>query len=197
MQFEQAGDFIISKLRKEIPANLIYHNIEHTCDVYLATEIIAKQENISDNDLALLLTAALYHDSGFLVKAEGHEEESCRIAKEHLPLFGYTTTEIEAICGMIMATRLPQLPLTSLEKILADADLDYLGRDDFFKVGHRLFSEMELAGALEDEVEWNKLQVEFMEKHSYFTQSAINLRQAKKEANIEQIKKLLSKLNPK
>jgi uncharacterized protein len=197
MQFEQAGDFIISKLRKEIPANLIYHNIEHTCDVYLATEIIAKQENISDNDLALLLTAALYHDSGFLVKAEGHEEESCRIAKEHLPLFGYTTTEIEAICGMIMATRLPQLPLTSLEKILADADLDYLGRDDFFKVGHRLFSEMELAGALEDEVEWNKLQVEFMEKHSYFTQSAINLRQAKKEANIEQIKKLLTKLNPK
>jgi uncharacterized protein len=197
MQFEQAGDFIISKLRKEIPANLIYHNIEHTCDVYLATEIIAKQENISDNDLALLLTAALYHDSGFLVKAEGHEEESCRIAKEHLPLFGYTTTEIEAICGMIMATRLPQLPLTSLEKILADADLDYLGRDDFFKVGHRLFSEMELAGALGDEVEWNKLQVEFMEKHSYFTQSAINLRQAKKEANIEQIKKLLSKLNPK
>jgi uncharacterized protein len=197
MQFEQAGDFIISKLRKEIPANLIYHNIEHTCDVYLAAEIIAKQENIGDSDLALLLTAALYHDSGFLVKAEGHEEESCRIAKEHLPLFGYTTTEIEAICGMIMATRLPQLPLTSLEKILADADLDYLGRDDFFKVGHRLFSEMELAGALEDEVEWNKLQVEFMEKHSYFTQSAINLRQAKKEANIEQIKKLLSKLNPK
>ena len=197
MQFEQAGDFIISKLRKEIPANLIYHNIEHTCDVYLAAEIIAKQENISANDLVLLLTAALYHDSGFLVKVDGHEEESCRIAKGHLPLFGYTTTEIEAICGMIMATRLPQLPQTSLEKILADADLDYLGRDDFFKVGHRLFSEMELAGALEDEVEWNKLQVEFMEKHSYFTQSAINLRQAKKEANIEQIKKLLSKLNPK
>jgi len=197
MQFEQAGDFIISKLRKEIPANLIYHNIEHTCDVYLAAEIIAKQENISANDLVLLLTAALYHDSGFLVKVDGHEEESCRIAKGHLPLFGYTTTEIEAICGMIMATRLPQLPQTSLEKILADADLDYLGRDDFFKVGHRLFSEMELAGALGDEVEWNKLQVEFMEKHSYFTPSAINLRQAKKEANIKQIKQLLSNLNAK
>ena len=197
MQFEQAGDFIISKLRKEIPANLIYHNIEHTCDVYLAAEIIAKQENISANDLVLLLTAALYHDSGFLVKVDGHEEESCRIAKGHLPLFGYTTTEIEAICGMIMSTRLPQLPQTSLEKILADADLDYLGRDDFFKVGHRLFSEMELAGALGDEVEWNKLQVEFMEKHSYFTPSAINLRQAKKEANIKQIKQLLSNLNAK
>jgi len=191
MQFEQAGDYIISKLRKELPAHLIYHNIEHTCDVYLAAETIAKREKVSKADLKLLLTAALYHDSGFLVKAEGHEEESCRIVKSHLPLFGYIETDIDAICGMIMATRLPQLPNTLPERILADADLDYLGRDDFFKVGHRLFKELEFAGALCDEEEWNKLQLEFMEKHSYFTSTAINLRQAKKEANMEQIKKLL------
>lgn len=196
MQFEQAGDYIISKLRKELPANLIYHNIEHTCDVYLSAEILAKQEDMAEPELKLLLTAALFHDSGFLVKAEGHEEESCRIARGHLPLFGYSAADIETICGMIMATRLPQLPATLPEKILADADLDYLGRDDFFKVGHRLFSELELAGAISNEDDWNKLQVEFMEKHSYFTLSAINLRQAKKEANITAIKaQLLNQTN--
>jgi len=191
MEFEQAGDFIINKLRNDLPPHLIYHNIEHTCDVYLAAEIIGAQENISAGDLKLLLTAALYHDSGFLIKVEGHEEESCRIAKEHLPLFGYTAHETDVICGMIMATRVPQLPLTPLEKILADADLDYLGRDDFFTTGHRLFLELELAGALGNEQEWNQLQLEFMKKHSYFTKSAINLRQEKKETNIEEIKQLL------
>ena len=191
MNFERAGDFIISKLKKELPANLTYHNIEHTCDVYLAAETIAKAENISVEDMRLLLTAALYHDSGFLVKVDGHEEESCKIAKGYLPLFGFTENEIETICGMIMATKMPQSPGTLLERILADADLDYLGRDDFFKVGHRLYTELTNAGLLEDEYEWNRLQLEFIEKHTYFTRSAINLRKKGKENNIEQVKKLL------
>ena len=191
MQFEQAGEYIMSKLRKELPAGLTYHNIEHTCDVYLAGEILAKQENISANELILLLTAALYHDAGFLVKADDHEKESCLIAKGHLPLFGYTDDEIEVICGMIMATKMPQSPKTLLENILADADLDYLGRNDFLKVGHRLFNELQMAGALGTEVEWNKLQLQFMEDHRYFTISAINLRQAAKEANMANIKSQL------
>lgn len=196
MQFEQAGDFIINKLRKDLPAKLTYHNIEHTCDVYLAAEKLAKQENIPASDQVLLLTAALYHDCGFLVRVEQHEEESCRIAKAHLPLFGYNDEDIDTICNMIMATRMPQSPVTLPERILADADLDYLGRDDFFKVGDRLFTELAYAGALGSKHEWDQLQLEFMEKHSYFTKSAINLRQVKKEANIDRIKaQLLNQTN--
>jgi uncharacterized protein len=191
MDFERASDYIISKLTKQLPADLTYHNIEHTCDVYLAAKNIAVLEDISPSDLILLLTAALYHDAGFLVKAEGHEEESCKLAEGLLPLFGYTEDQIAMICGMILATRMPQTPLTQLESILADADLDYLGRDDFFKVGHRLYTELTNSGTLETEYEWNKLQLEFMQAHKYFTPSAINLRQAGKEGNIVQIRKQL------
>jgi uncharacterized protein len=71
---------------------------------------------------------------------------------------------------------------------LVDADLDYLGRDDFFETGDRLFNELRLSGALGTKMDWNKIQLEFMENHNYFTKSAINLRQAKKAANIAQIK---------
>ena len=32
------------------------------------------------------------------------------------------------------ATKIPQTPLTKLEEIICDADLDYLGREDFFEI---------------------------------------------------------------
>ncbi len=89
---------------------------------------------------------------------------------------------------MIMATRLPQSPKNYLEEILADADLDDLGRDDFFIIGDKLFLENTIYGDDIDPHEWRLKQLEFMQKHHYFTKSAINLRQAKKDANLERIK---------
>ncbi|MDB4922001.1 HD domain-containing protein [Mucilaginibacter sp.] len=188
MQFEQAGNYILNRLNNELPDHLTYHNADHTKDVYQAAKRIGETEGITGDELKLLLTAAYYHDSGFLIMAEGHEEESCHIAREALPGYGYTIDEIEKICGMIMATRLPQSPTNHLEQILADADLENLGRDDFFTVSHKLFLENLFSGKVENENEWNLQQIEFIEKHQYFTKTAINLRQAKKDANLGRIK---------
>ena len=188
MQFENAGKFILNKLSKELPQHLSYHSVEHIQDVYAAAEQIGKQENISDYEMKLLLTAAWFHDSGFLKGPKDHEEESCRIARRTLPGYNYTTEEIYRICGMIMATQIPQYPKNHLEEILADADLDYLGRDDFFTIGNKLFSELSIFGFLNTEDEWNQLQVHFLESHHYFTKTAIQLRQAKKEAHLALVK---------
>ena len=64
------------------------------------------------------------------------------MAREILPAYGLTRDQIDTICGMIMATRIPQSPSNQLERILCDADLDYLGRDDFYEIGGRLFEEL-------------------------------------------------------
>lgn len=188
MQFEKARDFIFKKLENELPAKLSYHTIYHVRDVYDCADRIGHEERIADHELQLLLTAAAFHDAGFIHLRTGHEEESCRIARDVLPVYYYTDDDIEKICGMIMATRLPQSPHNHLEQILADADLDYLGRDDFFAIGDKLFKELLDAGAVKDRDEWNRLQLSFMEKHSYFTRTAITQRKAKKDDNIKQVK---------
>lgn len=188
MQLDDAGNYIINKLNNELPAHLNYHNASHTLDVYEAAKRLALADGITGNELTLLLTAAYYHDSGFLFKANGHEEESCHIARETLPGYGYDGPGIDKICGMIMATRLPQSPQNHLEEILADADLDYLGRDDFSFIANQLFLENSFFGTAGDMNEWNRKQVDFMEKHQYFTKTANNLRQAKKDANLGRIK---------
>ncbi len=188
MQFENVGHFILNKLRLELPAALSYHSVLHVEDVYAAAEMIGRQENISEQEMKLLLTAAWFHDSGFLRGPKDHEEESCRMARQFLPDFDYTAEETEQVCGMIMATKIPQSPKNHLEQILADADLDYLGRDDFFETGDKLFSELSFFGFLNTEDEWNRLQVRFLESHHYFTPTAIRLRQAKKEAHLVLVK---------
>jgi len=188
MQFEQAGTYIMNKLRKELPAHLAYHSIEHVADVYQAAAQLATFENLSKHETQLLLTAAQYHDAGFMVKVAGHEEESCKIARQILPGFDYTSGEIEQICGLIKATELPQSPKNRLEEILADADLDYLGRSDYFTISQKLFEEMSLAGEITSQAEWKQTQINFMENHRYFTLTAINLRQAVKEENLKKIK---------
>jgi uncharacterized protein len=192
MQFKKAVDFIFKKLLAELPAKLSYHTIDHVRDVYGAAELIGKQEGVSEADMQLLLTAAAYHDAGFIKGAAGHEEESCRLATGTLPYFGYKPGDIEKICGMIRATKKPQSPKSHLEEILADADLDYLGRDDFFTIGDKLYRELLASGIVNNEEEWHQVQVRFFENHHYFTKTSVNLREAKKEQHLKQVK---AKLN--
>ena len=188
MQFKQAGEYITNKMRKDLPEHLVYHSVEHVQDVFNAAENIGKLENITTHEMDLLLTAAWYHDAGFILQANGHEEESCRIAQEVLPAYDYTDEEIGQICGLIMATRIPQTPQNHLEQIMADADLDYLGRDDYFITSYKLYQELTHTGVICNEQDWQQVQINFMEKHHYFTQTAINLRQQKKQENLQQIK---------
>jgi uncharacterized protein len=188
MQFQEAKKFILNKLEKELPVYLSYHNLGHVIDVCQAAENLGKLEGIDEQALNLLLTAALFHDAGFVTSAADHEERSCSIAAEYLPAYGYQTDEIAKICGMIMATKIPQLPKNHLEEIMSDADLDYLGRDDFFGISDSLYAELKFAGVVDNENDWNKIQVRFFESHHYFTETAIKLRQEKKEQHLEIIK---------
>lgn len=188
MNFLKAKEFILNKLKTELPKHLSYHSIEHIWDVYHSAQAIGTSEGISDEDMELLLTAALFHDSGFIIQQKDHEKLSCDIAKKDLPQFGYSEEQIEKICGMIMATKLPQTPHNLLEQILADADLDYLGRDDFFTIGNNLFDELSFFGILTPQ-DWNQIQIRFLESHKYFTQTAINNRKAKKDEHLAWLKK--------
>lgn len=188
MQFLNARDFIFEKLTSELPKGLYYHSTAHTQDVFSVAEFLAANEKIDAQQTQLILTAAAYHDSGFLNCHDGHEEASCLIAKENLPLFNYSIEEIDLICGMIRATRIPQNPQTPMEQIIADADLDYLGRDDYFTLSNRLFKELLYSGLINNEEEWQGLQIKFIESHQYFTKTSISLREAKKQSNLEKIK---------
>jgi len=194
-QFKELKEFILGRLRTGLPVHLSYHNVDHTLDVLHAAEILADKEGIDQLDKELLLTAALFHDTGFLNGREEHEALSCEFARKYLPAHGYHPDKVYRLCSIIMATRIPQSPACKLAEILCDADLDYLGRDDFFPLSQNLFTELLSEGLVKDEVEWNLQQADFMGNHRYFTKTAIHLRTSVQQQHIEQIKaKITSKV---
>jgi HD superfamily phosphodiesterase len=189
MEIEKAEQYMLRQLEERLERTLFYHGIHHTLDVVNASAEIAALECVSDEESLLLLrTAALYHDSGFMTTYHGHEEAGCKLAREVLPEFGYNAGQIEIICGMIMATKIPQTPQNALEMILCDADLDYLGRDDFEGIAATLFEELKARDMVEDIPAWDAVQVRFLEAHTYWTASERKRRDAAKRRHLQHLK---------
>ncbi len=193
MDFEGAKKFILKKLEKELDPRLTYHSIEHTLDVYDSACRLADMEGINSHEATLLKTASFYHDCGMLRTYIGHEDASVEIVAEVLPGFNYSEGDIQLIQDMIITTKLPQSANTLLEKIICDADLDYLGRPDFFMTSLRLKYEWDVLDIKPTTLkEWFKIQIDFLTSHKYFTASARALRQKMKDEHVKQVKDICS-----
>ena len=185
--FEKIKKNVLAKLN-DLSPDLTYHSLAHTLDVLQQCERIALSEGVTDPEqLFLLKVAALYHDTGFLRTYSEHESKGCAIFLEDVDAMEFTEPEKKLITDLIMATKIPQKPKTLLEKIICDADLDYLGRNDFFSIGDSLRREFLCFRIVTNNEEWDKLQLNFLQKHRYHTQSSRQLREPVKQNNYAQL----------
>ncbi|MBK8555615.1 MAG: HD domain-containing protein [Lewinellaceae bacterium] len=194
MQYNAVKKYIIKRLREELSTELLYHGLHHTRDVLRVSTQLCAAEGVRGKDVTRVKTAALFHDAGFVKNQHaGHEQEGCRMVREALPAYGYSPTDIEVICGMIMATKIPQSPSNLLEEIICDADLDYLGRGDFYPIGESLFEELQAYHLISDEQAWNRLQVSFLSAHKFHTQTNKTLREPAKQVYLKKLEQLIAK----
>jgi len=192
IQFTDIQEIILDKLEKELPDYLYYHNVKHTVDVVTEVELIGWGEGCSDEEILILKTAGLFHDAGHTIVYDNHEYYSTQLAREMLPRYNYTPEQIERICSVIMATKLPPRPTNLLENIICDSDLDYLGRSDFIPVSNTLYEELKAQNKMGSLNDWNKIQVKFISGHQYFTKTARSLREVNKQLQIERIQSLIT-----
>jgi adenylate cyclase len=192
IQFTDIQEIILDKLERELPGYLYYHNVKHTVDVVTEAELIGWGENCTDEEILLLKTAGLFHDAGHTVAYDDHEYHGTVLAREMLPAYNYTPEQIDRICSIIMATKLPPKPKNLLESIMCDSDLDYLGRSDFIPVSNTLYEELKAQNKMGSLNDWNKLQVKFISGHQYFTSTARSLREVNKQLQIERIQSLIT-----
>ena len=186
-QFSTIYNKVINDLDVNLPDYLTYHNSSHTKLVLGKAIFIGEMESISNAELLLLKIAALYHDTGYKISAVNHETESCRFAEIDLPQFGFGEGDIEQICGMIMATKLPQQPQNHLECILADADLEYLGTDQFETISDDLYAELKYFKPEMTLKQWYDMQISFISKHSYHTGFCRKYREPFKLENLKTV----------
>jgi len=183
----QMENLVISLLETNIPATYLYHNLAHTLYVQEKAIEIGRHEGCSEHELELLSTAALWHDTGYVKTYNNHEEESCIIARKNLPEHGFSIGDIDMVCGMIMATKIPQSPKNKLEEILSDADLEYLGTDNVDLKAFNLFRELQSVDLLLTEEKWRQMQISFLQKHHYFTNYCIKYREPFKQIYLNKL----------
>jgi uncharacterized protein len=183
--FAGATAYALRRLAADLPAPFVYHSLAHTRDeVVPAVDRITTLERVTGLERRLVRLAAHYHDVGFVAQAAHHELAGIRIARQVLPQYGFDPEMVRTVSGLIWATRLPQRPQTLLESILADADLDVLGRPDFCARNDALRAETTALGRPTTDDQWCRAQLAFLERHRYFTDAARRLRDAQKRKNI-------------
>ena len=188
MDHQGAQEHIIEMMRTGLPDTLRYHALDHTLDVMTSAEKIGLAEDIGDEAMETLLTAAAYHDCGFIRTYENHEEMSCKIAAEILPDYGFQPNDIKVIQEMIMSTRVPQASDTHLGRILCDEDLHYLGGPAYERISTGLLNELTLNGFDLSYRQWLDVQIGFLESHQFWTDFCIKTYSTQKAKTLERLK---------
>lgn len=196
IDFDQMRRDIINNLKALLPENLVYHDINHTLNVEKAAVRFAKLEGLDEESVMLIQTAALYHDAGFILKQNDNEDFAVKMAEDKLPRFGFSQDQIQTVKEIILSTSFGKKPKNLLEKIMCDADHDYLGRADYYHVADKLRMEMENFGYGMSEKEWVEFQLNYMVGiHRYYTDTAKNIRLQSKKARISELKQQLNTFN--
>jgi len=192
MDFDYVRRYLINKLKASLPDKMEYHNVEYTLALEEAAIRIANIEGVQIEDLILLRTAALFRSTGFIYNYKANDVYGIKLAQAELPKYGYDRMQIKIVCSMINATsRNDSFPTTLLEKILCDAEHDYLGRADYHFIARNLRSELANFGKHMTDLEWIDLQLNYLEKqHKYYTVTSKNMREKGKLKRIKELKEM-------
>jgi len=168
---------------------LQFHNWQHTQDVVKNSELIARNEKLSEEMIEELIIASYFHDLGNTEESAYHEKLSCEYAREFLTAQEYSDQRIINIIHIIRATEMPQKPSTISEKVICDADLAHLGKQCFIRKNKALRQEWEKFNhAVFTEKQWIDMNVSFLTNHSFHTDFAKRFYGAIKDKNIEALK---------
>lgn len=193
---EKAENFVVNLLNEQLDKQFLYHNISHTQRVVEKVQELVEAAQFSEEDTERLLLAAWFHDTGFIVNSDNHEEESVQIALDFLSKENVEATTIEAISKLILSTKMIVEPTTDLEKLLRDADCSHVGSKNYDEFTQLLQKEQELLTNTEiKDTDWLAGNIDFLSnQHQFYTASASKKWEKQKSKNLAQLLKNQKKI---
>ncbi len=179
--------FVMKFMEDHFTENICYHNIEHTHDVVTACELIGVNSGLNEAEMNKLLIAAWLHDIGYHAGYINHEAVSAEMARAFLKQIGVPARDIEIIANCILSTKIPQRPLTLLERIICDADLFHLATEKFFEKSELLWREFSFYDKNITKEQWRINSKKFVESQQYWTEYGKTLLNPMLEANIHKM----------
>lgn len=191
---EDASEFVFQLMKLKLPGIYVYHNFKHTSEVADHVRKISKKMDLSEDDTEIVTLAAYFHDIGFIEKVTNHEDIGAEIAEKFLKEKNYPENKIEKVKECIIATKYPPAPKNLLEEILCDSDLYHLGSKDYEDKTELLRVEWEKSeNRIYSEMEWLKLNIDFLSNHKYYTKYAKKNLEDNKIASLLKLQKAYRK----
>lgn len=192
---QKTEDYVLSLLKERTSFQNKYHSLAHTQKVVEAAIEIGIGERLSPEEMEMIQIAAWFHDLGYIETSSGHEEIGAMHASNFLIEENYPSEKIDLIVNCILATKVPQNPKSKMEKILCDADLSHIGRNNFFEMNDKFRSEFEShRGRKLTEIEWLTTTIDFITRHRFFTDYSINNFTEQKLKNIKLLQDQLDRI---
>ncbi|WP_017733807.1 Pycsar system effector family protein [Nafulsella turpanensis] len=183
---QKAATYVSELFKEELSKKYVYHNLNHTFETADACREAVGYYNLNEQDITILLLAALFHDTGYIKTYQGHEEVSKKIAADFLNEQGFDHAKIEKVESLIESTRAGHEPGHLLEEILHDADHVSVGRKRFFRKAELLRIEWEFfLDRHFTEREWAQEQQEFILAKNFYTEYFRREYGPRREKNIE------------
>lgn len=167
-----------------------FHNIHHVRVVVQKCQELAQAYQLDPQTTDELTIAAWFHDVGYVHGSEVHEWRSGKICEVFLKIYGWDKPSLQRIMALIQATKYPGRPKTQAEEILCDADLYHLASDDYTHWARRLYKELnEQQGETLSKRDWINTNIEFLQRHRYFTGYAASHWEPAKRKNLEELRR--------
>ena len=191
----KAQHYVTNLLTKELSQEFTYHNLNHTAIVVEGIMAIGKGENLTDEEMEILLIAAWFHDTGYVRTQLEHEEESARIATEFLKQADTSEDLISNVCACILATKNGVVPEEKLHQVIRDADMFHLSKSEYTQFADNLRKEISLLYDKNySDLEWHNSNLAFLANHHFYTEYAKESIFDSKEQIKKKIRKKVKKL---
>jgi uncharacterized protein len=194
-----------------LPADLYYHNKQHTLNVLEATVACALRDQLSSRDIELLAIAAAWHDVGYIVQRQSNEPIGAQMAKDAMERYGgFLPTEIADVVTAILDTQVSMDPGSAcfiqkahgrLSPWLLDGDLSNFGSASFLVGSLNLFREFSGIHVCSAEgldrtevVDFLAGTLRMLNRHQFLTDGATLLFGPQKEASTRKLGNLLAHL---
>lgn len=183
--------YVLSLLNEKLDSKYLYHNLAHTQRIVEYTAEIAASLDLAQEAKENLEIAAWFHDVGYVVSCDNHEDESVKIACIFLENKKLSQSRISEISEIILATKVNVLPKNTLEEIIKDADTAHLAKKKYTALASLLREEWELSlGKKYTNTEWLAVNLSFLtNKHRYYTDFALKNWSKGKEKNLARLLK--------
>ena len=187
--------YVEEYMKVHLPENIVFHNYNRTSKIARICDTLSIQSDLNGNEKILLHLAALFIDIGFCDDPKKSAAASARHARNYFMQKGLEVGTIKIITESIEAIGYPQQPVSLVAQYLCDADMYYLGSNNYPLDTELLRKEISLVDKVNfSDLDWIKRQLQVLENHTYFTAEARKLFKKRKRNNILLLQNQLNRI---